>query len=83
MDGGDQDYGSGGIVLLDDTVFSGGGINKIAITAGKNGKIYVLNANNLGGFKLGPGQTDAVVQTIASTEAIFGAAGSCETFLSS
>lgn len=45
MDAADQDFGSGGCVLLDPAVFSGGGVNKIAVTAGKNGKIYVLNGN--------------------------------------
>lgn len=45
MDAADQDFGSGGLVLLDPGVFSGGGVDKIAITAGKNGKIYILNAN--------------------------------------
>lgn len=45
MDAADQDFGSGGLVLLDPATFSGGGVNKVAVTAGKNGKIYVLNAN--------------------------------------
>lgn len=76
MDNGDLDYGAGALVLLNSTVFSGGGVNKIAITAGKNGKIYVLNANNLGGYKLGPGQTDGILQTIATGEPVFGAAAS-------
>jgi WSC domain len=76
MDGGDQDFGSGGIVLLDPTVFQGTGVSKMAVTAGKNGKVYILNADNLGGFKLGPGQTDGVIQTITTNQAVFGAAGS-------
>jgi hypothetical protein len=45
MDAADQDLGSGGIVLLDPATFSGGGVNKVAVTAGKNGKIYIMNAN--------------------------------------
>ncbi|KAF7951604.1 hypothetical protein EAE96_006907 [Botrytis aclada] len=76
MDAGDQDFGSGGIVLLDPTVFKGTGVDKMAVTAGKNGKIYILNANNLGGYKLGPGQTDNVLQTIVTSAAVFGACGS-------
>ncbi|KAK6593884.1 WSC domain-containing protein-like protein 3 [Botrytis cinerea] len=71
MDAGDQDFGSGGIVLLDPTVFKGTGVDKMAVTAGKNGKIYVLNANNLGGYKLGPGQTDNILQTIVTSAAVF------------
>lgn len=76
MDAADQDFGSGGIVLLDPATFSGGGIEKMAVTAGKNGKIYILNANDLGGYKLGPGQTDGILQTITTNEAVFGASGS-------
>ncbi|KAG4032100.1 hypothetical protein MFRU_007g00140 [Monilinia fructicola] len=76
MDAGDQDFGSGGIVLLEPTVFKGTGVNKMAVTAGKNGKIYILNANNLGGYKLGPGQTDNILQTIVTSAAVFGACGS-------
>lgn len=76
MDGGDQDLGSGGVVLLDPATFSGAGVSKMAVTCGKNGKIYIVNANNLGGYRLGVGQTDNVVQTIATSKAIFGGAGS-------
>ena len=76
MDGGDQDFGSGGIALLDPTVFKGTSVSKIAVTAGKNGKIYILNANNLGGYRLGPGQTDGIIQTIETGKAVFGGSGS-------
>lgn len=76
MDGGDLDYGSGGIALLDPTVFYGTGVARMAVTAGKNGKIYVLNADNLGGYKQGTGQTDMVIQTIVNGHAVFGGSGS-------
>ncbi|KAI9051067.1 hypothetical protein LZ554_005175 [Drepanopeziza brunnea f. sp. 'monogermtubi'] len=76
MDGNDQDFGAGGLVLLDPATFSGGGIDRMAVTAGKNGKVYILNANNLGGYKLGPGKTDGIIQTIPMGKSVFGAAGS-------
>ena len=76
MDGGDEDFGSGGIALLDPTVFYGTGVSKMGVTAGKNGKIYILNANNMGGYKTGPGETDGVIQTIVTNEAVFGGSGS-------
>lgn len=76
MDAADQDFGSGGIVLLDPNTFKGTGVGKMAVTAGKNGKVYILNADNLGGYKLGVGQTDGVLQTIVNNNAVFGAAGS-------
>jgi len=76
MDGADQDFGSGGVALLDPTVFKGTGVNSMAITSGKNGKIYVMNTNHLGGYKQGPGQTDLVLQEIVTSKAVFGGVGS-------
>ncbi|CAG8961012.1 hypothetical protein HYFRA_00002552 [Hymenoscyphus fraxineus] len=55
MDAGDRDLGSGGVTLLDPDVFKGAGVSRIGIALGKNGKAYIMNANNLGGFKQGPG----------------------------
>ena len=77
MDAGDRDLGSGGVALLDPTVFKGtNGVARIAVTIGKNGKAYVMNADNLGGFKLGKGATDNILQTIIAPNAVFGGAGS-------
>ncbi|KAL8735389.1 MAG: hypothetical protein Q9166_000934 [cf. Caloplaca sp. 2 TL-2023] len=77
MDAGDRDLGSGGVALLDPSVFKGtNGVTRIAVTIGKNGKAYIMNADNLGGFKLGPGATDNIIQTIISPNAVFGGAGS-------
>ncbi|KAK8250723.1 hypothetical protein HDK77DRAFT_405859, partial [Phyllosticta capitalensis] len=76
MDGGDQDFGSGGLTLLDPTVFNGKGVSRMALTSGKNGKIYVMNADNLGGFKQGAGGVDKVIQTIVTNHAVFGGSGS-------
>jgi hypothetical protein len=65
MDAGDRDLGSGGVILPDPGTFSGGGVARMAITVGKNGVGYVMNADNLGGYKLGSGGTDAVIQTLS------------------
>lgn len=35
-----------------------------------------MNADNLGGFKLGPGGTDNIIQTIVAPGSVFGGAGS-------
>ncbi|KAH0556915.1 hypothetical protein GP486_005298 [Trichoglossum hirsutum] len=77
MDAGDRDLGSGGVALLDPTVFKGtNGVSRLAVTIGKNGKAYVMNVENLGGFKLGPAATDNIVQTIVAPGAVFGGPGS-------
>lgn len=76
MDAGDRDLGSGGVALLDPTVFVGKGVSRIAVSIGKNGKAYIMNANNLGGFKQGPGGTDNILQTIVAQGSVFGGSGS-------
>lgn len=74
MDGGDRDLGSGGVAILP---FSGGGVNRLAVTVGKNGQCFVTNADDLGGYKMGPGGGDAILQTITppSGTQIFGTVG--------
>ncbi len=64
MDLGDRDLGSGGICLPDPQTFSGTGVTRMAITCGKNGLCYIVNRDNLGGYKLGPSGGDAVIQTL-------------------
>lgn len=76
LDAGDRDLGSSGLCLLDGSVFRGNGVNRIGIVGGKKGKLFVLNADNLGGFKQGDGGTgDAVLQTIQIPGSIYGGVG--------
>lgn len=76
MDAADRDLGSGGVALLDPTVFKGTGVSRMAVSVGKNGKAYIMNADNLGGFKQGSGGTDNIIQTIIANGAVFGGSGS-------
>ncbi|KAH8778289.1 hypothetical protein F5882DRAFT_501593 [Hyaloscypha sp. PMI_1271] len=55
MDAGDRDLGAGGVILPDPKTFNGGGIQRLANAVGKNGIAYVMNADNLGGYKLSVG----------------------------
>ncbi|OCL10625.1 WSC-domain-containing protein [Glonium stellatum] len=77
MDAGDRDLGSGAVCLPDPATFSGGGIVRIAINCGKNGNCYITNADNLGGYKMGAGGGDAIIQTLTppSGGSIFGNSG--------
>ncbi|ROV99138.1 hypothetical protein VMCG_06689 [Cytospora schulzeri] len=61
MDGADRDVGSGGVSLLP---FSGGGVETTAVACGKNGQCFVMDANDLGGYKNGANQGDNILQTI-------------------
>lgn len=76
MDAADRDLGSSGVCLLDGSVFKGKGVSRIAITIGKNGKVYIMDADALGGFKQGLGGTDGIIQTITVGKAVFGGVGS-------
>lgn len=53
LNGADRDFGSSGSALLDPGTFSGGGIDRIIVAGGKSGKVYILNADNLGGYAQG------------------------------
>jgi iron transport multicopper oxidase len=76
LDAGDRDLGSSGACVLDSSPFNGTGVNRIALAAGKTGRLFVLNADNLGGFRQGAGGTDAVIQSIEVGGSVFGGAGS-------
>jgi hypothetical protein len=56
LNGADRDFGSSGVALLDPGTFNGRpetGINRVAMAGGKSGKVYLLDADNLGGFANG------------------------------
>jgi iron transport multicopper oxidase len=76
LDSEDSDFGSGGIALLDKNYFNGSKIEQIGVAVGKSGKIYVVNANNLGGYKEGAGQGDGVLQTLQMPNGVWGGCGS-------
>ena len=76
LDAADSDLGSGGIALLDKDQFYGSEVSQIGVVVGKSGMIYIVDANNLGGYKQGPGQTDAVLQTLLLPTGVLGGCGS-------
>jgi hypothetical protein len=64
LDETDADYGSGGAMVLPDQK---GPVRHLVAAAGKDGKLYVLNADDLGGFNApqgGAGATDNVVAEV-------------------
>jgi Immunoglobulin domain len=48
--GGDVDLGSGGVMLLPDLTDGTGTVRHLAVGAGKDGNIYVVNRDNMGKF---------------------------------
>ncbi|TQN68162.1 WSC domain-containing protein [Colletotrichum shisoi] len=76
LDAGDRDVGSSGLAVLDASVFKGAGVNRIGVTAGKKGRTYVVNADNLGGFRQAADGGDGILQTIELGGSLYGGFGS-------
>lgn len=76
LDLGDRDFGTAPFSLLDSGTFSGNNVSAMGFAVGKAGKIYILNRDNLGGFRTGPGASDSTIQTITLPNAVFSAVGS-------
>lgn len=74
IDAADQDFGSSGVCLLP-TGFAQGSVRRLAIANGKNSKAYIMNADNLGGYKTGANGGDGNIQTIALGGQTFSTAG--------
>ncbi|WP_370085300.1 beta strand repeat-containing protein [Streptacidiphilus sp. MAP12-16] len=63
LDQNDRDLGSGGVMALPDA-YGTTAIPHLAVEEGKDGRIFLLNRDNLGGHSQGTGGTDANVQTL-------------------
>ncbi len=60
----DADFGSGGVTGLPEAYFGTPSIPHLAVAVGKDGYVYLLNRDNLGGIGEGPSGSDNVVQRI-------------------
>lgn len=60
----DADFGSGGVTGLPDAYFGTQAIPHLAVIVGKDGYVYLLNRDALGGTGEGPAGADQVVQRI-------------------
>ncbi len=58
----DEDLGSGGAMVLPDLMDSGGQVHHLAVGAGKDSNIYVVNRDNMGKFN--PNDDSAIYQEI-------------------
>ena len=64
LDGWDADFASGGVTGLPDEYFGTPTIPHLAVAVGKDGYVYLLNRDHLGGIGQGPSGSDDVVQRI-------------------
>ncbi|MGD0453282.1 MAG: choice-of-anchor D domain-containing protein [Solirubrobacteraceae bacterium] len=64
LDTWDADFASGGVTGLPEEYFGTPAIPHLAVAVGKDGYVYLLNRDNLGGIGQGPADSDEVVQRI-------------------
>jgi hypothetical protein len=65
LDKGDLDLGSGGVVVLP-SQYATTTYPHLGVAGGKQGTIYLLNLDSLGGFQQGPMQSDAVLGQLSA-----------------
>jgi hypothetical protein len=64
LDSWDADFASGGVTGLPEASFGTPAIPHLAVAVGKDGYVYLLNRDDLGGIGQGPSGADDVVQRI-------------------
>ncbi len=64
LDTWDADFASGGVTGLPEEYFGTSAIPRLAVAVGKDGYVYLLNRDDLGGIGEGPSGSDEVVQRI-------------------
>ncbi len=64
LDGYDADFASGGVTGLPSEYFGTGTYPHLAVADGKQGYVYLLNRDSLGGIAQGPGGSDNVIQRL-------------------
>jgi hypothetical protein len=72
LDQGDQDLGSGGPIALPSQYFGNKTDPDLLVQVGKDGRIFLLNRDNLGGREQGPGGTDDTLQTLGPYNGVWG-----------
>ncbi len=60
----DADFASGGVTALPSEYFGTPAVPHLAVAVGKQGYVYLLNRDSLGGIAQGPGGADNVVQRL-------------------
>ncbi|MGC0314661.1 lectin-like domain-containing protein [Kitasatospora acidiphila] len=72
LDQNDTDFGSGGPIGLPGPAFGTTAHPHLMVTVGKDGRIFLLDRDNLGGRSQGPNGTDAVLGTSGPFEGVWG-----------
>jgi outer membrane protein assembly factor BamB len=72
LDQNDEDLGSGGPIALPSEAFGTKAHPHLVVEVGKDGRIFLLDADNMGGYRQGPKGGDAVLQTLGPFNGVWG-----------
>ncbi len=72
LDANDEDLGAGGPIALPTPDFGTTAHRHLLVQVGKDGRIFLIDADHMGGFEQGPGGTDAVLQTLGPFGGVWG-----------
>jgi outer membrane protein assembly factor BamB len=72
LDAADEDLGSGGPIALPGEYFGTKAIPQLVVEVGKDGRIFLINAQSMGGYREGEGEGDAVLQTAGPFGGVWG-----------
>ena len=72
LDQNDEDFGSGGPMALPSEFFGTPSIPHLVVQVGKDGRVFLINADAMGGYQQGPEESDAVLQTLGPFDGVWG-----------
>jgi hypothetical protein len=72
LDANDEDFGSGGPAALPPSYFGTSAHPQLLVQVGKDGRVFLVDAADMGGFQQGPGGGNAVLQTVGPYAGVWG-----------
>ncbi len=72
LDQNDEDLGSGGPIALPTEAFGTAAHPHLVVEVGKDGRVFLLDADNMGGYRQGSKGGDAVLQTLGPFNGVWG-----------
>ncbi len=72
LDQNDEDLGSGGPIALPSETFGTKAHPHLLVEDGKDGRVFLIDAENMGGYRQGPGEGNAVLQELGPFNGVWG-----------
>jgi len=72
LDASDLDLSAGGPIALPTRYFGTAAIPNMFVEVGKDARVFLLDASNLGGYQQGPNHGDAVLSEVTATAGVWG-----------